>query len=229
MQLLLNSERLGIHVDERVGGPVVPPAEDDPDAPLYHPPDDANILEARLDRRRFAPGVLGARRREPTAAAVEPAFRAADFAGASRPGLRQSDCLLDLRLGFLGKLAAPVEAKRAELLLDLKHSEYASLEGGLDPVAGPLQEIPPTFLAVGVALRRLGAAGGRMKETRMGLDQIDPPILHRMRHHTDLARARCSCLTMKVSRSAKEFNLDHQLGGKLSAFDWIGYCAVRPH
>jgi hypothetical protein len=43
-------------------------------------------------------------------------------------------------------------------------------------------------------LHRLGGTGGRMKEARMGLDQIDPPILHRMRHYTDLTGARCSGL-----------------------------------
>jgi hypothetical protein len=31
-----------------------------------------------------------------------------------------------------------------------------------------------------------------MKEARMVLDQIDPPIMHGTRHYSDLARARCS-------------------------------------
>jgi hypothetical protein len=79
--------------------------------PIERSPHNAKVLEARLDRHRSAPGVLGARGREPAAAAVEPTFRAADFAGASRPGNGQSDCLPDLRLGFRG--SSPSQYKRS--------------------------------------------------------------------------------------------------------------------
>jgi hypothetical protein len=191
--------------------------------PVERSPHNAKILEARLVRHRLAPGVLGARGREPAAAVIEPAFRAADFAGASRPGDRQSDCLLDLRLGFRGKLAAPVEAERAELFFDLKHPDGVPLDkGGLDPVAGPLQEIPPTLFAIRIAEGRLRHPGPRVEQVRMGLDQFDPPISHRTRHCADLMRARRLAVSIDTGFSNEFSEFDHQVGVKLSALDWIG-------
>src|SRR6202035_3264230 len=50
-------------------------------------------------------------------AVVEAAFRSADFAGAGRTGGRQSDGLVDVGLGRVGQVAAPIEAERPNFSL----------------------------------------------------------------------------------------------------------------
>src|SRR5260370_34654092 len=114
---------------------------------------------------------------------MKPAFRTTDLAGASRAGDRQSDCLVDLGLGGVGYVPAPIEAERAELLLDLEHPEGATLdESGLDPRARAFQKVAPAFLAVGVALGRLRPADWTVKQARICLHQLDPPIRRITRH-----------------------------------------------
>src|SRR6202043_1901909 len=150
MPLFLDSERLRIDVDEGIGLADVSAARHDLKPAGAEGPDDVDVLESRPDRLEFALGMFGARGREPAVAGVEAAFRSADFAGAGRTGGRQSDCLLDLGLGRVGQAAAPIEAERPELFLDLLDSEGAALgQGGLDPGAASLQEIPPAFFAGG--------------------------------------------------------------------------------
>src|SRR6202790_4229603 len=193
MPLLLESHRLRIDVDERIGLADVAAARHDRRPAGAGGPDDVDVLESWPDRLEFALGMSGAGGREPAVAGVEAAFRSADFAGAGRAGDRQSDCLLDFGPCCVGHVPAPIEAERAELLLDLQDSEGAAFcKCGLDPGAAPLQDIPPAFLAVGVALCGVWPPRRALKQAGMGLDQIDPPILHRTRHCTDLARARSS-------------------------------------
>src|SRR5580692_2668785 len=120
ISILLDSERLRIDVDEAIGLADVSPARHDRKPAGAEGPDDVDVLESRPDRLELAFGMFGARGREPAVAVVEAAFRSADFAGAGRTGGRQSDCLVNLGLGRLGQVAAPIKAERSKFLLHLQ-------------------------------------------------------------------------------------------------------------
>src|SRR5260370_8285342 len=111
MELALDSRRLRIHVDERVGFSDVAAAPDDPKPRGLGAgcPDHVKVLEARFDRHRFALRVFGARCREPSATVMKLAFRSAGFAGAVRSGDRESDCFPTPALCTVVPASPPVE------------------------------------------------------------------------------------------------------------------------
>src|ERR1700731_3757593 len=124
--------------------------------------------------------MFGARGREPAVAVVEAAFRSAGFAGAGRTGGRQSDCLVDLGLGRAGRVAAPIKPERSKFLLDLQDSKGVSLDdGGLDPGAASLQEIPPAFLAIRVTEH----CPGPPKDRGESPHELDLPVPPDVRHY----------------------------------------------
>jgi hypothetical protein len=89
MSLLLDSERAGVDVDKSVRRTVVTATgRHRLGSAGAEPANDMKVFESRPDWRRFAPGVLGASSREPTATAVQPTLRPANFAGAGRAGFR---------------------------------------------------------------------------------------------------------------------------------------------
>src|ERR1700722_2385222 len=180
MPLLLDSERLRIDVNEAIGLADVSAARHDRKPAGAEGPDDVDVLESRPDRLQFALNMFEARGREPAVAVIEAAFRSADFAGAGRTGGRQSDCLVNLGLGRVGQVAAPVKPERSKFLLDLQDSKGVSLnDGGLDPGAASLQEIPPAFLAIRVTERCLGPP----KNPGVSPHELDLPVPSDVRHY----------------------------------------------
>src|SRR5260370_7435867 len=95
----------------------------------------------------------------------------------------KGDGLGCLSFGFWRQVAgAPVEAQRAQPLLDLQHLKAFTFgDCRLDFGARTIQKVAPSAATGRISSRLLEPGPWRVKEVRVSLDQIDSPI-HDARH-----------------------------------------------
>src|ERR1700687_785814 len=135
-----------------------------------------DVLPAGLFRDGLALGVHRAARHQPAASAVQAALRATDLACASAAGLGQVDDFLDPLVRFRRERAFPVQSGRPVLFLDLSELKGAAVSLDRGPYAGarPLQQVLPSLAAFRRCLGYPRIVPQRVKEVRVGLDQLGP-------------------------------------------------------
>ncbi len=135
-----------------------------------------NLLKVAPFGDGVAFAVLVARGREPAAPVEQLAGSTALLADARRARFCQVNGLADLFLSLLRQRTLPVEFRSPVFFLDLREPERAAvgLEHRLDPNTTAIEEIAPSFAALGIAQHRPAPP----EDPRMSPHEFDPPVLH---------------------------------------------------